>query len=317
MSLIIKVEGLIKCYTHATNNALDGVSFDVQSGELFALLGPNGAGKTTTLSILTTTLSPTSGRVLVAGRDVITHPGYVRSKSGIIFQNRSLDENLTAEENVRLHAVLYGMYSFRPTFSTMPKGYKQQVFNLAELLGIDSEIFNPIKSFSGGMKRKLEIVRGLIHEPQILFLDEPSAGLDPESRRSLWQYLSHVQSDKGVTIFLTTHYLEEAEDADRICIINKGRVVSLGTPDQVKADLIDEYLIIDSENREQLRRELQALGVSYINTPQFKVALNRLTAHQIMRAINTPLTVVKTHSPSLEDAYIQIVSRNSWNSTQF
>ena len=310
MLFIIEVARLIKCYTQATDNALDGISFNVKSGEFFALLGPNGAGKTSTLSILTTTLSPTSGRVLVAGGDVVKQPELVRRKVGIIFQNRSLDENLTAEENIRLHAIIYGMYSFRPTFSTMPKAYKDRVFDLATMLGIDSEIFNPIKSFSGGMKHKLEIIRGLFHEPQILFLDEPSAGLDPESRRSLWEYLKHVKDNKGVTIFLTTHYLEEAEDADTICILNKGQIVSLGTPDHVKSDLIDEYLIIDSEYRHELNAELQTLGVPYTTTPQFKIALSHLNTHQILKAIETPLTLVKTHSPSLEDAYLQIVSSN-------
>jgi ABC-2 type transport system ATP-binding protein len=311
--VIIEVEHLIKRYTSATDNAVDDISFTVEAGEFFSLLGPNGAGKTTTLSILTTTLSPTSGRVIVAGEDVLKAPGNVRRNSGIIFQNRSLDENLTAEENIRLHAILYGMYDFRPTFTTMPRDYKQRVHHLAGLLGIDSEIFNPIKSFSGGMKRKLEIVRGLIHEPQVLFLDEPSTGLDPESRRNLWQYLTDVRVSKGVTIFLTTHYLEEAEGADKICIINKGRIVSIGTPSQIKTDLAHDHLIIDAENRSQLRAELKELGVPFIEAPQFKVALNDCTAHQIIKSINTPLNLVRTNAPSLEDAYLRIVAGRPWN----
>lgn len=311
--MIIEVEHLSKRYASSENNAVDDISFTVEAGELFSLLGPNGAGKTTTLSILTTTLLPTSGRVIVAGKDVEKHPSAVRRNSGIIFQNRSLDENLTAEENIRLHAVLYGMYDFRPTFSTMPRDYKRRVYHLANLLAIDSEIFNPIKSFSGGMKRKLEIVRGLIHEPQVLFLDEPSTGLDPESRRNLWQYLTDVRVSKGVTIFLTTHYLEEAEGADKICIINKGRIVSLGTPHQIKTDLVHDHLVIDAENRSQLRAELRALGVSFIETPQFKITLSNCTAHQIIKSINTPLILVRTNAPSLEDAYLRIVAGKSWN----
>lgn len=311
--MIIEVEHLIKRYASAADNALDDISFTVEAGEFFSLLGPNGAGKTTTLSILTTTLSPTSGRVIVAGQDVLKNPGEVRRNSGIIFQNRSLDENLTAEENIRLHAILYGMYDFRPTFTTMPRDYKRRVYHLANLLGIDSEIFNPIKSFSGGMKRKLEIVRGLIHEPQVLFLDEPSTGLDPESRRNLWQYLTDVRVSKGVTIFLSTHYLEEAEGADKICIINKGRIVSLGTPSQIKTDLVHDHLIIDAENRNQLRAELKELGVSFIEAPQFKITLNNCTAHQIIKSINTPLNLIRTNAPSLEDAYLRIVAGRPWN----
>ena len=311
--MIIEVEHLIKRYVSASDNAVDDISFTVEAGEFFALLGPNGAGKTTTLSILTTNLSPTSGRVIVAGNNVRRDPGQVRRNSGIIFQNRSLDENLTAEENIRLHAILYGMYDFRPTFTTMPRDYKRRVYHLANLLGIDSEIFKPIKTFSGGMKRKLEIVRGLIHEPLVLFLDEPSTGLDPESRRNLWQYLTDVRVNKGVTIFLTTHYLEEAEGADKICIINKGRIVSLGTPSQIKTDLVHNHIIIDAENRIELRAELNKLGMSFIETPQFKVTLNNCTEHQIIKSINTPLTLVRTNAPSLEDAYLRIVAGKPWN----
>ena len=310
---IIEVENLVKRYTSAVENALDDISFTVEAGEFFSLLGPNGAGKTTTLSILTTILSPTSGRVIVAGHDVQKDRGAVRRNSGIIFQNRSLDENLTAEENIRLHVILYGMYDFRPTFSTMPRDYKRRVHRLAKMLGIDSEIFNPIKSFSGGMKRKLEIVRGLIHEPQVLFLDEPSTGLDPESRRNLWQYLTDVRVKKGVTIFLSTHYLDEAEGADKICIINKGRIVSLGTPSQIKTDLVSDHLVIDDEDRTQLRAELRELGVSFIESPQFKLSLSDSTAHQIIKSINTPLNLVRTSAPSLEDAYLRIVSGRPWN----
>ena len=193
MEPIIEVDRLTKRYKKAETNAVDGISFTVANGAFFALLGPNGAGKTTTLSILTTTLSPTSGTVRIAGRDVTKQAGAVRRDVGIIFQNPSLDLNLTAEENVRFHAVLYGLYPFRPTFSTMPRPYQQQVRDLAAVLGLEKEIFDPVKTFSGGMKRKLEIVRSLIHRPKVLFLDEPTAGLDAASRRNLWRYLSEAQ----------------------------------------------------------------------------------------------------------------------------
>jgi len=307
---IIEVENLTKRYKRAETNAVDGISFSVAPGELFALLGPNGAGKTTTISILTTTLSPTSGTARVAGYDVTRQASAVRQNVGIIFQNPSLDLNLTAEENVRFHTFLYGLYPFRPTFSTMPRVYQQQVRELAALLSIEDDIFKPIKTFSGGMKRKLEIIRSLIHRPKVLFLDEPTLGLDPASRRNLWEYISQVRAQSGTTILLTTHYLEEAEQADAIAIINKGKIVSCGTPSQVKAALIEEYLLIDAEDRERLRSELQRLAVPFTENGLFKVSPNGRSLHQLLKSIDTPLTVVKTHTPSLEDAYLEIVGRS-------
>ena len=307
---IIEVENLTKRYKRAETNAVDGISFSVAPGELFALLGPNGAGKTTTISILTTTLSPTSGTARVAGYDVTRQASAVRQNVGIIFQNPSLDLNLTAEENVRFHTFLYGLYPFRPTFSTMPRVYQQQVRELAALLSIEDDIFKPIKTFSGGMKRKLEIIRSLIHRPKVLFLDEPTLGLDPASRRNLWEYISQVRAQSGTTILLTTHYLEEAEQADAIAIINKGKIVSCGTPSQVKADLIEEYLLVDAEDRARLRSELQYLAVPFTENGLFKVSPNGRSLHQLLKSIDTPLTVVKTHTPSLEDAYLEIVGRS-------
>ena len=307
MPPIIDVKDLVKQYNNARTNAVDGISFAVNSGELFALLGPNGAGKTTTISILTTTLSPTSGCAVIAGSDVAQNPSAVRRQVGIIFQKPSLDLNLTAEENVRFHVILYGLYPFRPTFATMPKAYRQQLGELAEVLGLREEIFQPIKTFSGGMKRKLEIMRSLMHRPRVLFLDEPTVGLDPASRRNLWQYIRQVQSEGGTTVFLTTHYLEEAEEADTICIINKGRIVSYGTPAEVKAELIEEYLLIDAADRDRLRSELTRLDIPFVETPQFRIYLNGRSAQQIIKSIETPLTILRTHSPTLEDAYLRIV----------
>lgn len=307
---IIEVHNLTKRYRNANTNAVDGISFTVAPGEFFALLGPNGAGKTTTISILTTTLAPTSGTARIAGYDLAVQASQVRRSVGIIFQRPSLDLNLTAEENVRFHAILYGLYPFRPTFSTMPRAYRDQLFRLAGVLGIEQEIFAPIKTFSGGMRRKLEIIRSLIHRPRVLFLDEPTTGLDPVSRRNLWQYLKQVRAESDTTIFLTTHYLDEAEQADTICIINKGQVVSYGSPAQVKADLIEAYLLLDAADRDSLRAELTRLALPFTETPMFKVHLNGSSAQQIIKAIDTPLTVLQTHTPTLEDAYLAIVEEH-------
>ncbi len=307
---IIHVEHLTKRYKRATINAVDDISFDVAPGQLFALLGPNGAGKTTTISILTTTLSPTSGSVHIAGNDARSHPSAVRKSCGIIFQKPSLDLNLTAEENVRFHAILYGLYPFRPAFALMPRAYKEQVHQLASVLGIQNEIFRPIKTFSGGMKRKLEIIRSLIHRPRVLFLDEPTSGLDAASRRNLWEYLRQVRVESGTTIFLTTHYIEESEEADTVCIIDKGKIVAYGTPDQVKSQLIENYLLIDAADRSQLRAELNQLGISFQEMPPFRIDLDGTSPQQIIKKINTPLTVLKTHIPTLEDAYLAILEQS-------
>ena len=304
---IIEVENLTKRYKGAKDSAVNAISFSVRAGEFFTLLGPNGAGKTTTISILTTTLNPTSGTARIAGYDIRRAASTVRQNIGIIFQQPSLDFNLTAEENVRFHAVLYGLYPFRPTFSTMPRAYKQQVLELASLLGLGQEMGKTVKKFSGGMRRKLEIIRSLLHKPSVLFLDEPTAGLDPVSRRTLWEYLRQVRRERGTTIFLTTHYLDEAEDADQICIINHGSIVASGSPEQVKSQLTETYLLINAEDRSQLRGELRRLKIEFTETSSFKINLRGTEVQKIIKAIETPLSSVKTHDPSLEDAYLEII----------
>ena len=305
----IEVTNLVKRYKSADTNAVDDISFEVEAGQLFALLGPNGAGKTTTISILNTTLAPTGGVAKIAGYNVDTQSSDVRQNIGVIFQNPSLDMNLTAEENVRFHAVLYGLYGFRPTYRLMSKEYRQKVERLAGILGIEEDIFKPIKTFSGGMKRKLEILRSLLHEPRVLILDEPTVGLDPASRRNLWEYIQQVRHESGTTVLLTTHYLDEAEDADTICIINKGKIVSFGTTNQLKSELVQEYLLIDADNRDALRTELDSKGVDYIENGRLRINTPASEIHQLLRSIETPLTSVETHLPTLEDAYLAITSQ--------
>jgi ABC-2 type transport system ATP-binding protein len=309
--VVIRVEDLVKRYRRAKLNAIDGISFTVGAGEFFALLGPNGAGKTTTISILTTTLTPTSGRALIDGHDIVTEASAVRRTVGIIFQRPSLDLNLTAEENVRFHAVLYGLYAYAPAYRLMASEYRRQVESSAVLLGLEGEIFAPVRTYSGGMRRKLEIVRSLMHRPTVLFLDEPTAGLDSPSRRTLWDHLATVRRESGTTIFLTTHYLEEAEQADRICVIDHGRIVAHGSPASLKAELAREYLIVDADDRARLHLELARLGLPFAGDGPFQLSLDGRSTHAALKAIETPLTVVRTHAPSLEDAYLEIVSRTA------
>lgn len=304
---IIEVKNLLKHYKKTDRNAVDNISFDVKEGEFFAFLGPNGAGKTTTISILTTTLSKTSGSITIGGYDLDASEDAVRRSIGIIFQNPSLDFNLSGEENIRVHAGLYGVYSFRPSYKMMPKAYKDHITELAKVLDMEKELFAPASSYSGGMKRKLEIVRSLIHNPKVLFLDEPTTGLDPLSRRNLWDYLDKVRKEQGTTVFLTTHYLDEAEGADRVCIIQNGKIKKLATPDEIKADLLKNYLILDSHDRDALRAELKRKKLPFTEKPQFHVDYGKRSAQQIIQSIDTKLSVIRTHTPSLEDAYLEII----------
>ena len=308
MAAAIEVRDLVKRYRKGKVNAVDGISFEVEPGEFFALLGPNGAGKTTTISILTTTLSPTSGSVRIAGHDIVREASTVRRHVGIIFQNPSLDMNLTGEENIRFHAVLYGLYPYRPLYRLMPAAYRLQVRELAEMVALGADVFKPVRRLSGGMQRKLEIIRGLMHHPRILFLDEPTRGLDVASRRTLWQYIEELRREHELTICLTTHQLDEAEDADRVCILDHGHVVAIGSPRDVKAQLVHERLIIDAADRDALRRRLRQMHLSFTEDRHFDISLDRLTAYEVVHGIGQPLTMLRTESASLEDAYLRILA---------
>jgi ABC-2 type transport system ATP-binding protein len=308
MTPAIEVRDLVKRYRKAAVNAVDGVTFDVEQGQFFALLGPNGAGKTTTISILTTTLSPTSGSVKIAGHDVVREAAAVRGEVGIIFQNPSLDMNLTGEENVRFHAVLYRLYQYMPLYRLMPAAYRRQVLELAEVVGLGADVFKPVRKLSGGMRRKLEIIRGLMHRPRVLFLDEPTSGLDTVSRRNLWEYIRELRKKNDITICLTTHQLVEAEDADRVCIIDHGRVVASGAPHDVKAQLVHERLHIDATDRDKLRIRLLDLGVPFNEDGHFVVHLDGRTAYEVVDGIGQPLTMLRTEAATLEDAYLRILA---------
>ena len=309
MAPAIEVRELVKRYRKGTVNAVDGVSFDVEEGQFFALLGPNGAGKTTTISILTTTLGLTSGTVKIAGHDVVREASAVRREVGIIFQNPSLDMNLNGEENIRFHAALYRLYAYRPMFRLMPAAYRRQVRELADVVGLGAEVFKPVRRLSGGMRRKLEIIRGLMHHPKVLFLDEPTSGLDTASRRNLWQYISELRKQRDITICLTTHQLAEAEDADRVCIIDHGHVVAMGAPSEVKSELVREKLHIDAADRSALRRRLQKLKVPFSEDGHFVIHLDGRSAYEVVHSIEQPLTMLRTESATLEDAYLRLLAR--------
>jgi ABC-2 type transport system ATP-binding protein len=221
---MIHVENLVKTFGELT--AVDGVSFEVATGEIFAFLGPNGAGKTTTIQMLTTLQRPTSGSMRLDGLDPVTNPLEARRTFGIVFQDPSLDSELTAYENMELHGVLYHV----------PRKVRgERIELLLKLFELWDRKDAYVKTFSGGMKRRLEIARGFLHTPKILFLDEPTLGLDPQSRNQLWTHVKHLNDTEGVTVFLTTHYMDEAERvAHRIAIIDHGKIVSVGTAPELK-----------------------------------------------------------------------------------
>ena len=229
---IIRVQNLVKKFGDVT--AVDDVSFDVRRAEIFAFLGPNGAGKTTTIRMLTTLLHPTSGSLELDGLDPTSHRNEVRQRIGVVFQDPSLDQDLTAWENMDIHGVLYGV----------PRRERhERAEKLLELFELADRKKSLVKTFSGGMRRRLEIARGLLHTPRVLFLDEPTLGLDPQSRNQMWTHVQNLNQSDGVTVFLTTHYMDEADRvAHRIAVIDHGRIVAIGSPAELKTRTNSESL---------------------------------------------------------------------------
>jgi ABC-2 type transport system ATP-binding protein len=228
----VSIRGLRKSYDGV--EAVSGIDLDVPPGELFGFLGPNGAGKSTTINILCTLVRPTAGRATVAGYDVAEARDEVRRHIGLVFQEPTVDLYLTAEQNLRFHAEVYGM----------PRAVVgERMAAVLDLVGLAGERRRPVRTFSGGMKRRLEIARGLLHSPRVLFLDEPTIGLDPESRTTLWTYVDELRRREQITIFLTTHYMDEAERCDRIAIVDQGRIVALGAPADLKATVGEDHVV--------------------------------------------------------------------------
>jgi ABC-2 type transport system ATP-binding protein len=233
----IEVEDLRKSFDEV--EAVRGVSFEVAAGEVFGFLGPNGAGKTTTINMLCTLARPTAGSARVAGHDIVHERDDVRRHIGLVFQDPTLDGYLTAEQNLRLHAELYGVDS-----ALVPDRMRQ----VLEMVGLWERRDATVMTFSGGMRRRLEIARGFLHSPRVLFLDEPTIGLDPQTRSSIWRYIAQLQEREEITIFMTTHYMDEAEFCDRIAIMDQGRIVALDTPEALKAQVGADRVRIQTED---------------------------------------------------------------------
>ncbi|MFF6885897.1 ATP-binding cassette domain-containing protein [Streptomyces sp. NPDC012421] len=246
--LAISTRGLVKSYPGpggTTTHAVRGLDLDVHRGETFAFLGPNGAGKSTTIALLCALARPTSGRALVAGADVLTEPERVRRRVGLLFQHSALDPDLTAEQNLRVHARLYGLGR---------ADVRRRTAEVLELADLADRRRSPVRTLSGGMRRRLEIARQLLHSPGVLFLDEPTTGLDPHARARIWEHLRALRDRDGSTLFVTTHYLEEAEHCDRLAIIDRGRLVAGGTPGEVKAAIGDDRVVLRTSDDGAARR---------------------------------------------------------------
>jgi ABC-2 type transport system ATP-binding protein len=281
--------------------AVKGVSFEVAEGDVFGFLGPNGAGKTTTISVLCTLLRPTSGRAAVNGFDVVRHRNDVRRSIGLVFQQPTLDETLSAEQNLRFHGYAYGV----------PGGVREErireVLALVELWDRRRE---RVRTFSGGMKRRLEIARGLLHHPRVLFLDEPTLGLDPQTRRRVWGYLSDLRARENLTIFLTTHYMDEAENCDRVAVIDHGQIVALDTPGRLKSDVGGDLITITTRDgrsaANELRRQFGLAPRVADGTVSFQVPAGEAFLPELVRGLDQPLEAISLRRPTLDDVFLHL-----------
>jgi ABC-2 type transport system ATP-binding protein len=284
--------------------AVAGVSFSVEAGEIFGFLGPNGAGKTTTMKMLCTLLSPTSGQAQVNGFDVVRQRDDVRRSLGITFQDPSLDEQLTARENLIFHALIYKIPSAQR---------KTRVAEALDLVQLTDKSEIVVKTFSGGMKRRLELARSLLHRPAVLFLDEPTLGLDPQTRRRIWEFLNDLRQKQKLTLFLTTHYMEEAETCDRIAIVDHGKIVALDTPAALKNRVGKDLIELVSREPAVLAEELKSLfgAVAIVTSEHVSISVERGDEFivQMMSKLKTPLLSLNVRKPTLEDVFVNMTGR--------
>jgi ABC-2 type transport system ATP-binding protein len=291
------VDGLVKRYGEI--EAVRGIELEVGARETFGFLGPNGAGKSTTINMLCTLVRPTAGTARVAGHDVVSERDEVRRNIGLVFQDTTLDGYLTAEQNLSLHAELYGVAR-----EAVPARMRQ----VMEMVGLWERRRSLVNTFSGGMKRRLEIARGLLHSPRVLFLDEPTVGLDPQTRSSIWSYIRELKAREDITIFLTTHYMDEAEYCDRIAIMDQGRIIVLDTPERLKASVGKDRVQIETDDEQAAIEALRvrfgieatvAEGVVTFGVPEGEHFVPRLFAE-----LGLPIRAVSVSRPSLDDVFM-------------
>jgi ABC-2 type transport system ATP-binding protein len=293
----IEVRGLVKNYDEV--EAVRGVEFEVATGEVFGFLGPNGAGKTTTINMLCTLVKPTAGSASVAGHDVVRERDDVRRNIGLVFQDPTLDGYLTAEQNLRLHAELYGVQS------DLVKPRMQQVMTM---VGLWERKDSPVGTFSGGMRRRLEIARGLMHSPRVLFLDEPTIGLDPQTRRSIWEYIAELKEREEITIFMTTHYMDEAEWCDRIAIMDHGEIVALDAPETLKAGVGTDRVTIHTDDDDSAIAALnERFGIEARKSEgavSFGVPAGEEFVPRLFAELGIAIKAVNVSRPTLDDVFM-------------
>jgi ABC-2 type transport system ATP-binding protein len=293
----VVVSGLTKSYGDI--EAVRGIDFEVVAGETFGFLGPNGAGKSTTIKILCTLARPTAGRASVAGHDVVSQRDAVRRNIGLVFQDTTLDNYLTGAQNLRFHAELYAV----PSAAVEPR--MKQVL---DMVGLWDRRDSLVSTYSGGMQRRLEIARGLLHAPHVLFLDEPTVGLDPQTRSSIWEYINQLKTREDITIFLTTHYMDEAEHCDRIAIIDHGKIVAIDTPEALKASVGKDRVQIQTADDAAAIRELADLfGIEaaiHEGAVTFSVESGEQFVPQLFARLSVPIRSVSVSRPSLDDVFM-------------
>jgi len=297
----IEVRSLTKAYGDLV--AVREVSFDVAQGEIFAFLGPNGAGKSTTIKMLCTLAHPSAGSARVSGFDVVREARLVRRRIGLVFQEQTLDDQLTAEENLRFHAVLYGV---------PPAQVEARITRVLELVALSERRKDLVSTYSGGMARRLEIARGMLHTPGVLFLDEPTVGLDPQTRMLIWEDIHRLRQEEGITIFLTTHYMDEAENAERIAIIDYGAIIALDTPDALKASIGSDTIEIQTADDPTAHRLLGGAGYRVERTDEGLTAYvedAEAAVGPLVAAVGVPVRMLRAHRPTLDDVFLHYTGR--------
>ncbi|MBO2454078.1 ATP-binding cassette domain-containing protein [Actinomadura barringtoniae] len=298
----VAVDGLVKRFGEI--EAVKGIDFQVHPGEIFGFLGPNGAGKSTTINMLCTLLRPSEGRAEVAGHDVVTERDDVRRNIGLVFQDPTLDGYLSGAQNLRFHAELYGV----------PRSVVgQRMRQVLEMVGLWDRREDLVQTYSGGMKRRLEIARGLLHSPRVLFLDEPTVGLDPQTRSSIWNYIRQLKETEEITIFLTTHYMDEAEHCSRIAIMDQGGIVALDTPEALKAGVGKDRVRIQTGDDQAAIAALGELfgleaGMSE-GMVTFAVASGEEFVPRLFAELGIPIKSVSVARPSLDDVFMSFTGR--------
>ncbi|MCG3155734.1 MAG: Daunorubicin/doxorubicin resistance ATP-binding protein DrrA [bacterium] len=303
---LVQIENLTHSYDGRP--ALRGVGFSVYAGEIFGILGPNGGGKTTLFRILATLFRAGGGRALVAGFDVAQQPQQVRSRLGVVFQSPSVDGKLTVAENLQHQGRLYGLHGAL---------LEQRLTGLLQRFGLQERRHELVANLSGGLRRRVELAKGLLHQPAILLLDEPSTGLDPGARKDLWDLLRSLQNGEGVTALLTTHLLEEAEKCDRLAILDAGRLIALGTPEELKARIGGDVIMLNSAQPELLRQRIRELFQIEATLVDGRLRLERAHGHEfvpkLIEAFPGMITSLTIGKPTLEDVFIKETGHQFWD----